>query len=405
MREASKRLPVIQPAADGCGERHCAACDVRPTCNSTKTNGRLAAMALAALIALAAIPLWFLPERGDASTEAGAPSSAAAAASPAMLVAAPVVPAPTICRGWPIAHGPRGPCENCHLVVDCAGADLQRSPASLPPLALPTITRNSLLPHEFAGACLHCHFIVEEGPTPVNLDNMASLPLTQTERRLVQAGQQVIPPSVLTRMNAPVLSYGTVLAHSFWGVCSNCHRVVDLGFGRGPDASQQALALGRTPLLQDGVSELQIANASIAPRSSLRPLISWWFGVLALVLFLVSMVYVAIKVYLGYQPKEDQKRLREALALKRWFRVHEWTSFGFAGAVVVHWLFSDLGSALLHVSLLLVVALTLSGALYRYRITALASKKSMRWIHTQRLLLYLLIVTTIAGHLFVFLMP
>ncbi len=363
-------------------------------------------MALAVIIAVAAVPLWFLPtSRGDSPAEGGLPPAVIAIVRPEILLVANVAVAPTICRSWPIAHESRGPCTNCHTVTACPAAGSQNAQAPPPPRALPTITRNSLLPHQFAGACMHCHSIVEDGPTPVNRENLASLPLGETDRALVRAGQQVILPSVLTRMNAPVLVHGTVLAHSFWGVCSNCHRVVDLGFGRGTAASEERLTLGRTPLIRDGMSDRQIANATTEAGRSARVVAAWSFGILALGFFLISMVFVAMKVYLGSKPKSDQKRLRNVLNIKKWFRIHEWTSFGFGGAVVLHWWFSDLGSAVLHVSLLLVVALTLSGILYRYKIPSLTSKKSMRWIHTQRLLLYVLIFTTVTGHLFVFLMP
>ncbi len=410
------RLPLVREVGSetggGCGTGGCSNCS--QTACGDRRRGRIAALVIGGLIFVAVLPMWLMMPGPDAEAPRSMPPAVAPTPPPPVRIPAATQTAgdnravvtggpPMICSAWPMPHPPRGPCENCHTVVDCPLAGEAQRP---PPSIVPTITRNSLLPHAFAGACMHCHVILDEGPTPVNRDNANALPLAEWERSLVSAGQQVVGPSEITRLNAPVLGHGTILAHSYWGVCSNCHRVVDFGFGRRGATMDEALARAQTPLLSSNLEPQQIAQATTGDTGvGIKVVAMWGFGIIALVMFLLAMVYIALKIYVQSQPKAEQRALRKKLHLKKWFRVHEWSSMAFGAAVVLHWACSDLGSALLHVSLGLVLLLTLSGLLQRYKLPVISSSKHMRWLHTQRFLSVLLIITTLLGHLAVALLP
>ena len=73
-------------------------------------------------------------------------------------------------------------------------------------------------------------------------------------------------------------------------------------------------------------------------------------------------------------------------------------TIGFCLMVVFHWLFSAQGNALLHLVLVLTVCLTLSGIAFRYKILNQESNRMTRWLHTQRLLFYAMVILAVVGH-------
>lgn len=272
-------------------------------------------------------------------------------------------------------------------------------PVAQAPASIPTITRTSLLPHEFAGVCEGCHLILETPIVQVDRETVARFAVSDQDRALVMAGQQVVMPTMVHRLQAPLLGGETVLPHRYVGVCSNCHRVVDLG---GSPPSPAAMAQARTRLLDRDLDPGQIARASSAPQSSLLRVLNYTFGAVALALFLLGMVYVVLKLVILSKPRAQQGRYRKQYHLKRWFQVHVWALPASTVAIVAHWLCSTRGNALLHLSLVLSIVLMVSGLLLRYRIHRLPfGTAGMRWLHTQRVLTCMLIVAAVVGHLLV----
>lgn len=269
------------------------------------------------------------------------------------------------------------------------------SPAVRTPVV---INRNALLPHDFAGPCINCHRIAELGPTELNTHNMLAYNLTARERELVDAGQRVVLPTVAMRIRTPAILRDDLLPHSYVGVCSNCHVVLDVR----PSASyfDNALASARTPLpvfqsahpgpTVDG----SLDHHGFELREDLRSL----FGFVSLVLFFVSAVYVVMRILL----RRDPKRWRGRLDLKKWIKIHEWTSVGVCLSAMVHWHYSDRGNNFLHVSVLVLFWLAAAGFTMRARsLSNRSARKGVRLVHTQRYLFVGLIVLLVLGHVLV----
>jgi hypothetical protein len=291
-------------------------------------------------------------------------------------------------------HEPRGPCENCHTVKTCGGPAGSAAALGGLPQLIPSITRSSLLPHRFAGLCMNCHAILGGAPLPISKEHVARLKLTPEEQILVRAGQRVEVPSVFQDIKAPLLARDAVLPHSFRGVCSNCHSVVHAGSGPSQEMLLRGLTQARQRLVAQNLPDREIAFAGSAPIGPTRRVLQYVSGALALLMFLVSMVYIGMKVLV-----RKDKKYRKLFNMKRWFQIHEWSSYLFALFAVLHWLLSEQGNSLLHLSLVLIVALTLSGLGFRYKILAKANKKRMRWVHTQQTMAYVLVFLMVAGHL------
>jgi len=254
-----------------------------------------------------------------------------------------------------------------------------------------------LLPHHYVGTCKRCHTIRDTVVTPVDIDTVNRLPLTANERALVTSGQRVLTPTPGHVALAPVLQPDAILPHAFVGVCSNCHWVVDLGLGPPPSPAQ--LGLAHRALTNRGFTASEIAHAQPVRDYGLRTPLHLISGVVALALFLLSVVYVVLKIRGAALPRAARRAYAKRVHLKTWFRVHEWASVGFAVAVVVHWALGTRGNALLHVSVILVVLLAASGLLHRYKVGTAAVKAPARWVHTQRFFTCLLLVAVVVGHL------
>lgn len=372
------------------------------------------------IIGLAAVPMWLLyrhqrarvaggksqpaaplvdvPRQARPSPSLGAVAAMPVAAPLALPVGPPVaalVAAPPICSRRSMPHEQRGECRNCHIVTNCPPART----ATVSTL-VPTITRTSLLPHAFVGVCRSCHVIRATPIEAVNRGTLEQFPVSDGDRALLMAGQQVVVPTPFHQLQAPVLSRETALPHAFVGVCSNCHRVLQTGSF--PRTSTADLAQARRRLIDLEISDRQIAYARPAPQSRLLVVSMWAFGFIALGFFLLSMVYVVLKLYVASKPKSEQGKLRKRYQLKRWFQVHIWSSVGYTVAAVAHWLCSSKGNFLLHLSLLLLIVLTVSGVLLRYRVPRIkVNKKQMRWLHAQRVFTTVLVIAALIGHLLV----
>lgn len=253
------------------------------------------------------------------------------------------------------------------------------------------ITRNALLQHSFAGICINCHLIQNVGPTPINRRTMGRLRLTEEQRRLVRMGQRVDMPSPANALRTPALTREDLLPHGFVGVCSNCHRVLDVG----PSAAFMAQALQQVRLETDEDEGGPIAaGASAMEYDEGREDLRDFFGAVALIFFGLLSIYVGLRIALRRYPKE----LRGKFDLKKQLTIHVWTSLAFTAATLLHWYFSDEGNTFLHLALVLVIWLTVAGLLLRYRLVKGKARQNVRLSHSQRLLYPLLIVLLIIGH-------
>lgn len=260
------------------------------------------------------------------------------------------------------------------------------------------INRNALLPHDFAGPCMNCHRIQEVGPTELSTHNMVAYNLTARERELVGAGQRVVPPTLAMRTRIPAITRDDLLPHSYVGVCSNCHIVLDLS----PSASylESALANARTPLpLRQSAHPGPTVDDSLDHESfELREELRTLSGLVALALFLISAAYVVMRILL----RRDPKRWRKRFDLKKWMTIHQWTSVGVCVTALVHWHYSDRGNNFLHIAVLILFWLGAAGFTMRARsISHKSARKGVRLVHTQRYLFLGLIVLLVVGHLLV----
>jgi nitrate reductase NapE component len=255
------------------------------------------------------------------------------------------------------------------------------------------INRNSLLPHRFAGVCENCHRVIEVGPVDMNKDNMRLFNLSSEQRQLLLAGQRVEAPSLLQRIRVPAISRSDDLPHPYVGVCSNCHVILDVK--PAPQVAQRAMQRAYQPLLATNMSRERIAHGGMRERES-REFLRNVFGFIALGLFLLSSVYIAMRFLMKSYPQLVKGKLR----IKPWFTVHEWSSTAFCIAAILHWYFSDRGNNLLHIALLITIWLTVAGYVLRYRVAHKETNKSVRLLHTQRWLFVALVVLLVVGHLF-----
>lgn len=419
-----KKLPVIETGS-ACGTGSCDSC--RTGCGSSFAWERVAAIAL--LLAGLGLLLWLALGDGLSGTAEAAPALRNQSLGPATVTTAgptqhyntiaftpsqaslvaqqqPTPPGIQVeakqgglipaCQGAPMPHGPRGPCLNCHVFKSCAAGDA--TPGRTPPLSLiPTITRSSLLPHRFAGLCMNCHAVLGVVPRPIDIGHLGNRKLSPEERTLVHAGQRVDMPSVFQHAKAPLIGRNAQLPHSFRGVCSNCHSVVHAGSGPSQEALLRGMARARQRLVKSKLSDHEIAHADSKPAGEVRRFFQYTFGVVALGMFLVSMIYIVMKMLV----RRDPKKYRRVFKMKKWFRIHEWTSYGFLVASIVHWMLSTRGNAMLHLSLAMVIVLSLSGIGFRYKLLGRAKKKKMRWLHTQRYMAYVLVFLMVTGHLLI----
>jgi hypothetical protein len=244
---------------------------------------------------------------------------------------------------------------------------------------VPTLRRNTLLPHRFAGICMNCHVILASAPMPVNPDTADILGLGPADRELVRAGQEVRMPSIISDIKAPLIGREANLVHSYWGVCSNCHTIVHAGNGAPPKLVADGMRRARQRLLSMHLSDKQIAYAN--PEVGLTPQVfaSYVFGAFAL-LCLIALVALP---YLKNLPPGRAAQL------------HIWSGIGLTFFAVLHWLFSPRGNAVLHLGLIFVLGLTVSGVFTRAR----AARGLLGTVHVHRYALYLVIATIAAGHL------
>ena len=120
------------------------------------------------------------------------------------------------------------------------------------------------------------------------------------------------------------------------------------------------------------------------------------FGFVALGFGGVAVVYIVMRVLLNRYPA----RFKGKFKIKPWFTAHEWCSSGFCTSVVLHWYFSDRGNNFLHISLLLVIWLTMAGYVLRYRMAEKGTQKNVRLVHGQRGLSLALVALLVVGHIF-----
>ncbi len=259
------------------------------------------------------------------------------------------------------------------------------SPRQRTPVVL---ERSSLLPHRYAGPCMNCHRIQPSHPIAINTQNASRLRLTDRDRMLVYAGQRVDTPPVGLGTLTPAITRTDILAHSYVGVCSNCHVVLDIH--PSPLFMKKAMLRARQPLLDGRMTPAQIAHAG-AQLDRTRAIVRDAFGYVALASLLLSAVFMVIRAL----PRDDTEgRLR----LKTWLLVHEWSAVAFAISTFAHWYYSDRGNNFLHVALLLVAWLTVEGLLMRGRMTKGRAHRSLRMVHTQRVLFFAVVALLVMGH-------
>src|SRR5262249_24096417 len=121
------------------------------------------------------------------------------------------------------------------------------------------------------------------------------------------------------------------------------------------------------------------------------------FGFIALGLAFVACVYVFMRLLMNRFPEATKGKFK----IKPWFTAHEWASSGFCIATILHWYFSDRGNNFLHISLFLVIWLTVAGYVLGYRMADhKTTQKGLRLLHSQRGLFVALILLLVVGHLF-----
>jgi hypothetical protein len=254
------------------------------------------------------------------------------------------------------------------------------------------ITRNSLLPHRFAGVCENCHRLLELGPTPMNRDNMNALGISGAQRRLLLAGQSVEVPTVAQKLRTPPIVRADILPHPYVGVCSNCHAILDVPPSR--EFMRRAMSLSYQDLGSFDLRPGQIARAT-APRHRPREVWRNFWGVVALGCFTGCAAYIVIRILMRWNPAKYKGRFN----LKPWFMVHEWSSLLLCLAAIAHWHYSDEGNNLLHISLALIVWLTLGGLILRYRLANGEAKKNVRLAHTQLIIFFITVLLLVIGHI------
>jgi hypothetical protein len=223
------------------------------------------------------------------------------------------------------------------------------------------------------------------------MDNMKLFNLTLEQRRLLVAGQRVEAPSLLQRLRVPAIQRSETLPHPYVGVCSNCHVILDISPSE--TFAKRAMRRAYQPLMSSMKPE-RIANGGTRERDR-----EFWrnlFGFVALGLALFACVYIFMRYLMNRYPAVTKGKFK----IKPWFTVHEWCSSGFCLATILHWHFSDRGNNLLHISLLIVIWLTVAGYVLRYRMAEKTTQKGVRLLHSQRGLFLALVLLLVVGHLF-----
>jgi hypothetical protein len=255
------------------------------------------------------------------------------------------------------------------------------------------VNRNSLLPHRFAGVCENCHRVADVGPVEMNKDNIQLFNLTAQQRQLLLAGQRVEAPSILQRIRVPAIKRTEWLPHPYVGVCSNCHIILDIKPSE--EAALAALRKSYQPVATGNPTAERIAQGGTRERGG-RQLARNVFGFTALGFGLVGCVYIVMRLLLNRWPQTYRGKFK----IKPWFTAHEWCSTGFCLSVLAHWYCSDRGNNFLHISLLIVIWLTLAGYVLRYRMAEKQMQKNVRLVHGQRGLSLVLLALLLVGHVF-----
>jgi hypothetical protein len=240
---------------------------------------------------------------------------------------------------------------------------------------------------------MNCHRIQEIGPVTMNRDNMQLFALTEQQRRLLLAGQRVEVPSLAQRMRTPAIWRDDILPHSYVGVCSNCHLLLNVRPG---DAYwSRAMRRAYQPLQTQGWPRERIARGGVREYDR-RELYRNLWGFAALGFFSLACVYVVLRILMQRYPKA----LKGKVKIKPWFQVHEWCSLGFTTSAIMHWYYSVRGNNFLHVALLLVIWLTVAGYVLRYRMSEKGLRKNVRLLHSQRFFFFGLVFLLVIGHFF-----
>jgi hypothetical protein len=257
------------------------------------------------------------------------------------------------------------------------------------------IDRSALVPHRFAGVCMNCHLIREVGPVAKNPRTLnerltSGQWVAPFERASIMAGMRVDVPTIAQRIVAPSLVPAASLPHHYVGVCSNCHEILDV---KPPPAfMNEAFALARQPLNLAMPGQLVArGHTHDETRENLR---DFW-GYLGLLFLIVSFGYVVLKRLIASYPEQFRGRF----SLKRQLVIHEWSAFAFTLCAILHWYFSIEGNTLLHLSLAITLWLAFAGFVLRQRVLKGRARQSLRLLHSQQLLAYLLVVLLIVGHL------
>jgi hypothetical protein len=251
------------------------------------------------------------------------------------------------------------------------------------------LDRSSLLPHRYAGPCMNCHRIQPSTPIAINTQNASRLRLTDRDRILVYAGQRVDRPPVGLGTVTPAITRIDILAHSYVGVCSNCHVVLDIH--PSPLFMKKAMLRAQQSLLDGRLTPDEVAHGG-AQLDRTRALIRDACGYAALLFLALSSVFMVLR---GLPRDESGAPPR----WRDWLVVHEWSAVGFALATFAHWYYSDRGNNFLHVALVLIAWLTIEGLLLRARLAKGSAHRNLRMVHTQRVLFFAVAALLVMGHL------
>jgi hypothetical protein len=255
------------------------------------------------------------------------------------------------------------------------------------------IDRNSLLPHLYAGPCINCHRINEVGPIPMNSSNMDVFRLTPLKRRLLLAGQRVDAPTLSQKIRVPAITRTDILPHSFVGVCSNCHVILDLR--PSPAFMREAMRRASQPLFSQEVPASAIARAgTYHDVQGERRRRAW--GYVALPLCLAALVFIVRRVWARARGGEQRHDPHDAL----WLTVHEWCAAGFVVAATLHGYYSDRGNNYLHLAFVSLACLIMGGLVLRFRLAAGDIRTNAIVLYVQRLMALGLVTLVMVGHFF-----
>jgi len=250
------------------------------------------------------------------------------------------------------------------------------------------IDRNSLLPHLYPGACINCHRIEERGPVAIDAGNMNRHALTPLDRRLILAGQRVEVLPISQRVGVPAITRTDGLPHSYIGVCSNCHVVLDVH--PSPEFMQQAMRRASKPLITLSPAEVAHGGSTLDDARSRRRRL---WGYAALPLLLLTVAFVVVRALARARPGL-QRRASRTLVL------HEISAAAFCTAALVHWYYSDRGNNFLHLSLVTLSWLVAGGLLMGYRAKLVRRDVNAAFRRAQWLAFGVFVVLLLLGHFF-----